>query len=203
MGTPDDHDSIRLLLRRIRAGDPDAATELVRRFEPLIRLRVRVWLRLHHPGLMGEFDSADICQSVLQSFFVRAAGGQFDLDDPDKVAGLLVRMARYKLLDQVKHRHAGPRDIRRRERAGVGAPEPVAREADPARLVMGRDLLEMVRSRLNDEERRVANFRAEGRTWAEIASGMGGTPDGRRKQLTRALDRVAVELDIDRCDLGG
>ena len=64
-------------LQRIRAGDDQAAVELVQQFEPLIRTEVR--MRLSDPRLYRLFDSMDICQSVLASFFVRAAVGQYDL----------------------------------------------------------------------------------------------------------------------------
>ena len=33
--------------------------------------------------------------------------------------------------------------------------------------------------------------------WNEIAAELGGTPDGHRMRLTRALDRVAPELGLD------
>ncbi len=196
-------DSALLLLKRVRAGDPEAAADLVRRYEPLIRARVRVWIRLHRPGLLGELESVDICQSVLGSFFVRAAGGQYDLERPEQLAGLLVQMARHKLIDQIKRRHAGRRDVRRNDRTPADAEERAARDPDPARLLMGRDLLDQVRRRLVAEERRVADLRAEGRTWAEVAIALGGTPEGRRKQLARALNRVAQQIGIDDGDLGG
>ena len=75
------------LIRRVRAGDEQASAELVRRYEPAIRIAVRV--RLNDPGLRRLFDSMDICQSVLGSFFVRAALGQFELDNPDQLLKLL------------------------------------------------------------------------------------------------------------------
>ena len=75
-------ESLPSILRRVRAGDPEAAEAVVRCYEPLVRRRVRVWLRLHHPELLGELESVDICQSVLASFFLRAAGGQYDLESP-------------------------------------------------------------------------------------------------------------------------
>src|SRR6478736_1392899 len=82
-------------LRRIRAGDQGAAAELVRQYEPAIRLEVR--RRLNDPSLYPLFGSMDICQSVLASFFVRVAVGQYDLDHPGELLGLLVAMARNKL----------------------------------------------------------------------------------------------------------
>lgn len=203
MALLDDDESVPPLIHRVRAGDPEAAAELVRRYEPLIRARVHVWLRLNHPELLGEVESVDICQSVLCSFFVRAAAGQFDLESPERLAGLLVRMARNKLLDQLKHRHAGRRDVRRNESIETALGQVTARDPDPSRVLLGRELLERVRGRLAAEERRAADLRGEGHTWAEVAGAMGGTPDGRRVQLARALDRVARELGLDEGDLGG
>jgi hypothetical protein len=57
-------------------------------------------------------------------------------------------------------------------------------------------LLAAVRLRLTEEERHLAERRAEGAAWAAIAAELGGTPDGRRMQLTRALDRVERELGL-------
>ena len=76
-------------IRRIRAGDEQAATELVRRYEPLIRREVR--LHLEDQRLLRLFDSMDVVQSVLASFFIRTAAGEYDLESPEQLAGLLVR----------------------------------------------------------------------------------------------------------------
>jgi RNA polymerase sigma-70 factor (ECF subfamily) len=89
------------LLRRVRAGDEAAAAELVRSYEPAIRNAVRH--RLADARLQPLLDSMDISQSVLHSFFVRAADGQYDLHQPADLVKLLVHMAR-------KHR-AERRDI--------------------------------------------------------------------------------------------
>jgi RNA polymerase sigma-70 factor (ECF subfamily) len=66
-----DADAFRDLITRVRNGDDQAATELVRRYEPTIRMAIRV--RLDHSDLRRLLDSMDICQSVLANFFVRAA----------------------------------------------------------------------------------------------------------------------------------
>src|SRR5206468_2113644 len=49
------------LIRRVRQRDEQAAAELVRRYEPAIRVAVRV--RLTDPRLRRVVDSMDICQS--------------------------------------------------------------------------------------------------------------------------------------------
>src|SRR5947209_14849908 len=103
------------LFGRLRAGDAEAAAELFRRYEPAIRRRVRVWLRLQDPRLRRVFDSMDICQSVLASFFLRAAAGQYDLEEPGQLIALLFRMAQHKLAHQVARQQAARRDVRRHQ----------------------------------------------------------------------------------------
>ena len=194
---PDLRDSAPLgeLIDQVRRGDERAAEELVRRYEPLIRQRVRIGLRMQDERLGRVFDSMDVCQSVLASFFFRAASGQYDLEQPGQLVALLTRMAKNKLSHRVVEQQAQRRDVRRD--GGVDSVEAVDPQPGPERRVAGRELLEAVRARLGAEERGIADRRGEGRSWAEIAEEFGGTGDARRKQLARALDRIAVDLGLD------
>jgi RNA polymerase sigma factor (sigma-70 family) len=184
-------------IRRVRAGDEHAAAELVRRYEPEIRLEVRTWLRLHDPRLRRVFDSMDICQSVLASFFVRAAVGEFDLEEPSQLIRLLVGMARNKLTEQVRFHLRKRRDVRRIGANELEQTDPAESEESPSELISARELLQKVRERFSDEERRLAELRAQGMGWAAVAGELGGTPEGRRKQLARAMERVGSELGLD------
>ena len=47
------------------------------------------------------------------------------------------------------------------------------------------------------DERAIADARGLGKSWQEIADDLGGTPEARRKQLARAIDRVAPDLGLD------
>src|SRR5579862_9016800 len=82
-------------LTRVRSGDDQAAADLVRQYEAVIRREVR--LRLTNPSVYRLLDDEDVCQSVLASFFVRASLGQYDLHDPAQLRQLLLSMARNKL----------------------------------------------------------------------------------------------------------
>jgi RNA polymerase sigma-70 factor (ECF subfamily) len=181
-------------IRRIRAGDDQAARELVERYEPVIRREVK--MRLRDPRLYRRLDWMDICQSVMASFFVRAASGQYDLDRPDQLLRLLVVMARHKLAKQERRHRADRRDYRLAEDrdpaylAGKPGTDPT-----PSRLVCGRELLEAFRDRLSEEERMLADLRAEGCEWTEVAARIGGTPQARRMQLARAVRRVERQLE--------
>jgi RNA polymerase sigma-70 factor (ECF subfamily) len=180
-------------LRRIRAGDQEASVELIRQFEPVIRLAVR--RRLRDPGLYRLLDSVDICQSVLKSFFVRASAGQYELEQPQQLLHLLVSMAHNKLTLQARKLRTQRRDSRR-EVAGSDA-DPEEPAPGPDRVAAGRDLLQQVRRHLSAEERHLTELRGAGHTWPEIAARLGGTPQARRRQLTRALDRVARHLGLE------
>ncbi len=181
------------LIRRVRAGDETAAADLVRRFEPTIRRVIR--FRLVDSRLRRQLDSVDVCQSVLASFFVRAALGQYELDQPEQVTKLLTVMARNKLVGHARKRR--PEPLEQVLGGASEAPNLIAPEASPSRQVAGRDLLEQMRSRLTADERDLADRRAQGCEWAAIAAELGGTPDAYRKKLARAVERVARELGLD------
>ena len=189
------------LVARVRAGDADAAAELVRSYEPVIRSRVRVWLRMQDVRLRRVFDSMDICQSVLASFFVRAAAGQYDLDQPEQLTALLMQMARHNLAHQVSKQTAQRRDIRRTDGGGLEAVATPMVQPSPSEHIAGRELFDAVRAKLRDEERRIADLRGDGNDWAAIAAELGGTPDALRMKLARALDRVTAELGLEESDL--
>ena len=180
-------------IRRIRAGDDQAARELVKRYEPVIRCEVR--LRLRDPRLYSRFDWTDICQSVMASFFVRAAAGQYELEQPDQLLRLLVVMTRKKLAYQARRHCAGMRDCRRMAAYDPAYLDGPTAAPSPSRLVVGRELLAEVNRRLSEEERRLADLRADGCEWTQIAARIGGTAEARRKQLARAVDRVEQQLE--------
>lgn len=187
-------------LRRIRAGDEQAAAELVRRYEPTIRIEVRA--RLTDPSLYRLFDSMDICQSVLASFFVRAAAGDYELESPRQLLKLLVAITRNKVAFQARKHRSQRRDHRRVARSDLQEMEVADSTPSPDRLAEGQNLLQEVRERLAADERQIADLRGLGKSWPEIAAELGGTAEARRKQLTRALDRVAAELGLEE-ELGG
>jgi RNA polymerase sigma-70 factor (ECF subfamily) len=184
------------LMSRVRAGEPDAAAELVRAYEPEVRRAIRAWLT--DPGLARVLDSMDICQSVLANFFVRAAAGQFELDRPEQLLGLLVQMARNKLRDQARRLHAARRDQRRLHPNGTEALNVVKDDQPtPSQVVAERDLLRCLLERLSPRDRNLAKQRAEGRSWVEIGTALGIAADTVRVRLQRAIDRVARDLHLD------
>jgi RNA polymerase sigma-70 factor (ECF subfamily) len=188
-----DEQTFHELMRRVRARDQQAAADLVKRYERVIRVAVRVRLGADLRGLL---DSTDICQSVLASFFVRAALGQYELNEPEQLLRLLTTMARHKLLNQARKQRTAGRDARRLER-GVAVEEAVLDpEPGPNQVAADRELLERVLARLPEDARRLAAARSQGRTWDEIAAETGERSDTLRMRFRRALDEVTGALGL-------
>jgi RNA polymerase sigma-70 factor (ECF subfamily) len=183
------------LIRRVRAWDQDAAAELVRRYEPAIRRAVR--FRLASARLGNLLDSMDICQSVLKSFFVRAASSQYELETPEQVMSLLTAMARNKLATQARKQHSLRRDNRRASAIGDEGSRLVAPGDSPSAAIVVRDLQQEVRRRLAPDEWQLLEMKNQGHDWATIAARVGGLAETLRKKLARAIDRVVAELGLE------
>ena len=109
-------------------------------------------------------------------------------------------MARNKLADQLRREQARCRDHRRIDAGDVRDYEVIGAEPSPSRNVCARDLLDEFRRRMSPEERQLADRRALGREWPDIAAELGGRPDALRKKLDRAVSRIARELGVDDLD---
>jgi RNA polymerase sigma-70 factor (ECF subfamily) len=180
------------LIARVRSGDDTAAAELVRHYEPVLRRIIRV--RLTSARLRRRCDTEDVCQSVLASFFVRAALGQYDVATPDDLVKLLGRMARNKVVDRA-------RGLAREHSQGVAAelseetiPDP---GPSPSRRLMLQDLLERARQLLPEADRRLLEARLAGREWVELAAEGGVSAEALRKRLSRSVDLVARQLGLE------
>src|SRR5215216_1500296 len=107
-----DGDEIRGFLRRIQAGDEEAARELLARYEAEVRLVVRRQL----PKLLrSQFDSLDFLQSVWGSFFrrVRSGPGLAQFEDQRHLVAFLARAAKNKVIDAYRKAGSQKQNMRR------------------------------------------------------------------------------------------
>jgi DNA-directed RNA polymerase specialized sigma24 family protein len=182
------------LIHRVRSGDQDAATDLVRLFEPYILrvIRIRMRERADFERLRHEVSSADICQSVFTSLFVRLKDGRFELDHPDDLTKLLTVMARLKIATKARRSSVRWRDVfcddapQNRADSGPGPEKPVD----------DKDLSEAILRLFSLDDLEILNRRLGGETWSQIAETLGGTPDARRHQLERAIDLVRDNPEV-------
>jgi RNA polymerase sigma-70 factor (ECF subfamily) len=181
-------------VRRLRDRDEHAASELVRRYEPAIRRAVRV--RLRDPRLRRVIESGDVCQAAFASFFVRTSQGEYDLQRPDQLLRLLATIARNKLAWHANRERAGRRDQRRVDPAAV-LEECPASGGSPSRQAAAIELVQEAQRRLTPHERELLERRNQGLEWAEIAGELGGSPDGLRVRLARAVARIRRQLGLE------
>jgi RNA polymerase sigma-70 factor (ECF subfamily) len=180
------------LVTRIRNGEEAAAHELVRRYEFTIRVAVRI--RLSDPALRRQFDSMDICQSVLGSFFLHVSSGAYTLDDPRQLVALLTEMAKNKLAMHARQHTRRRRDIRRTKSLDAQQNQLPSREVSPYQQVADRDQLALAYKMMGPAVCEMIHMRMAGTPWEEVATRLGGTADARRKQYQRALGQTARKL---------
>jgi RNA polymerase sigma factor (sigma-70 family) len=183
------------VLDQARRGDEDAVRQLVARYEPQIRRVVRV--RLTNEAFRREFDSLDICQSVMADFFLGVRSNRYSLETPEQLIGLLAAMARHKFLKRAKRHSTAKRDSRRRYIGDVAELELAAKDDTPSAIVARKELRDAILACLSPAERTVAQRRSEGWSWQELVEEFGGTPDQLRVRHGRALARVRRELGLD------
>jgi len=187
-------ESFQVLIGRLRSGDEQAAAELMQTYEPAIRRIVRIQMR--DSRLRRLLDTSDICQSVLASFFLRVAVGQYDLDSPDQLMKLLATMARNKLASHARKERTLRRDNRRTS-AEATESMVVDNEPSPSLNAVTKELVAEFQRRLSPQELQLVEYRRQGRDWSDIAAELGETPVVLRKRLSRALDRASQELGLE------
>jgi RNA polymerase sigma factor (sigma-70 family) len=182
------------LLNRVHGGDDDAAQQLVERFGAAVRVAIRT--HLSDPRLRRQFDSLDVCQSVLASFFLHAANVGYELTVPSQILALLTRIAKNKLSTRTRDQLRQRRDIRRLSRVRVEEAIIPSHDPDPAQQAENQELLARALDSMTPEIRAIAVRRMDGENWPMIAQSLGGTAESLRKQFERAVQRIADSLDV-------
>jgi len=184
------------LIRRVRTGDQQAAAEVVRLYRPEIHKSIRLFL--FHFRLHRVLDLSDISQCVLARFFARAAAGCFEVHDAEQLLKLLLTMARNKIRDEARRHHAQRRDGRRLEEKMSAEYLNVIedRQPTPSKIVAGYELVQEFYRQLTNDERRLAEQRTLGKSWASIAAEEGTSAEAVRKKLARGCSRVARQLGM-------
>src|SRR3954462_2301268 len=104
-----DAPSDRSLLRRLRGGSEDAATQLYRRYAHRLRALARANTSAH---LARRVDAEDIVQSVFRIFFTAASQGLYDVPAGEDLWKLLLVIALNKIRAEGVFHRAAKRDAR-------------------------------------------------------------------------------------------
>jgi RNA polymerase sigma factor (sigma-70 family) len=181
----------RLLMRRVVAGDDDAARQLVEEYGESIRRAVR---RVLDSRLRSKFDSLDFAQLVWGSFF-RARDRMDRFDRPGELAAFLITMARNKVGTE---RRRYLRTVKRganyehewiKTSLAEEAKIPDARLNEAIDVVIADEMLERMLADQPPRFRKIIQLRLQGKTHDEIAQALHLT----RSAVHRFLKRLSEE----------
>jgi RNA polymerase sigma-70 factor, ECF subfamily len=96
------------LVRRIQAGEQDAATALYMRYAQRLQ---RLAERSTAPELAVRFDAEDVVQSVFRTFFRRVQIGHYDLPAGEELWRLLLVISLNKIRTLAVHHRAQKRSV--------------------------------------------------------------------------------------------
>jgi RNA polymerase sigma-70 factor, ECF subfamily len=164
------------LLRRLAAGQENAADVLYRRYADRIRSLASARLPEH---LVARADPDDVVQSVFRAFFTSAKQGLYRVPDGETLWGLLAVVTVNKVRSLYEHHAAARRDARRT--VPFGRTDVPILESDLMELAV-RDVLE----HLPPTERAAVELRLEGYEVAEIAGRCGRSKRAVERSLQKA-----------------
>ncbi|MFO0916513.1 MAG: sigma-70 family RNA polymerase sigma factor [Pirellulales bacterium] len=188
-------DDFQQLLEKAKAGDQGAAKVLFDRYKHAIRRAARS--RIFSERQRRIFDSEDILQTVMKSFFDRAArpDNHWKLDTPESLVNLLMTMAKNKATDKA-------RGLDTASRGGGGEAVPMdlgnvpgKSQRSPDELAEIKDLATKCWDRMPADLRGLYRMRVEERmSWDEIGEELDESAEACRKRLVRGLEEVASQF---------
>lgn len=198
--TPDE--SFEHVKAQLERGEASGASEVFRRFAR--RLIALASSRLHDK-VKDKVDPEDVVQSALRSFFVRQAGGQFELRDWGGLWAILVVITLRKCRKQFRLFSAGRRAVGRERSLDAAGPddrptwEALADDPTPDEAAQLADLVERILSGLGPRERPIVEFRLQGYTVEETSRLTGRSERTCHRVLsdvrTRLKDLLTHELE--------
>lgn len=188
------------LIAAAREGDESALAALCKRYEA--KLRARVERRLS-PALRRRVAASDVIQEALMVAAERI--GDFEDRGPGSFGRWLGRIVDLKAQQLVRH-HAGTAkrdvgaEVTRAARATMGAVR--GRSPSPSQIAIGKETREAAQRAIAalppTYQQVIRLIQGEGLTLAQAGERMGRTRDAVKGLYSRALGRLARELNIEK-----
>jgi RNA polymerase sigma-70 factor (ECF subfamily) len=165
------------LIARAREGDEAALADLIRRFEPEVRMVVRGRLPR---ALRSKFDSMDFVQSLWESVLKNDGTDLPRFDNSRHFMGFLAGVARNKVCEEHRRRTKTRKyDLRKEEplyvrRGNREVPREVAATGpSPSQDAQARERLDQLLEGRSPLEQQVVHLRRKGLTYEEIGERLG------------------------------
>jgi RNA polymerase sigma-70 factor (ECF subfamily) len=172
------------LLRRLRKGNPDAATQLYIRYADRLRALARAECAA---DLAPRMDVDDIVQSVFSSFFRGVGQGYYDVPHGDELWKLFLVIALNKIRAKGAYHRAAKRDVRKTageellDRASASG-----QESQEIAYTLLRMVIEDALAELPAVQQQMIRLRIDGHEVADIAA--------HTQRSRRTVERVLQEF---------
>jgi RNA polymerase sigma-70 factor (ECF subfamily) len=175
------------LLRRLRSGSSDAATQLYLRYAHRLHALARAKTSA---DLARQVDSDEIVQSVFGSFFRGAQAGYYDVPAGEELWKLFLVIALNKIRAKGAYHRAAKRDLRKTSSAETldDLRESTTDDAD-ALMVLQLTIDESL-DKMPEQHRQILLLRVEGHEIEEIAQSVGRS----KRTVERILQEVRASL---------
>jgi RNA polymerase sigma-70 factor (ECF subfamily) len=180
------------LLRRIRGGSQDAATELYFRYAHRLRALVRARCST---DLARRIEPDDIVQSVFRRFFARVVQGDYDVPAGEELWGLFLVIALNRIRAAELYHRAGKRDVRH----SVDVPEALEQkgssESDEVAYNVLHLTIQETLAGMSALQRQILELRVQGYEVAEIAEQTGRSKRTVERNLQEIRTRLRTSLE--------
>lgn len=177
------------LLDRASAGDDTAIGEMIRRFEPEIRLIAH---RQLGSSLRPYLDSMDLAQSIHRDLLIGLRDGKFEFSNKGQLLAFVTSLVRWKAARHWRKHRRQQRQSGVRPASDGLADVVVSLQAkensdfSPTEL----DQIEFLLKQLDPADCELLSLRLEGHTTAEVARLLQVNPDVTRVRLSRLRKRL-------------
>jgi RNA polymerase sigma-70 factor, ECF subfamily len=176
------------LVRMVRDGNDDAATELYERYARRVLGLVQ---SQSGPHLLAQVEPEDIVQSIFKSVFRGVAAGAYDAPPSGTLWQLIAVIAVHKIRRNASKRVAAKRDNRRTESLQSIELDPANHQNDAAAVEVAiKEAIEC----LKPSEQEAVLLRVQGYGIEEIADRLGRSRRTIERQLQRAREILADQL---------
>ena len=168
------------LLRRLRKGEDDAATQLYLRYARRLQGLAR---KQSSARLARRVDPEEIVQSVFRTFFRRVQTGDYDIPPGEELWRLLLVITLNKIRRAALYHHAERRDVRRT--VGINYRLTAASESETALATLQMVIADVIRD-LPPAKAEMVRLRIDGHEIDEIVT--------RTKRSKRTVERTLQDF---------
>jgi len=189
-----DDDQWQRLIQGLRSGDQAVMNDFFREFGASLE---RIAEKQLPAGLKRRVGAEDVVQSACRTFFRRAQGGEFQLEDSENLWRLMCAITLTKVREQMRFHLRKKRSLQNElpltpvgETESVAAFEPVADEQSPAEALEFAEQFQQIMTGLDREEQQVIDLKLQDLSNDDVAEQLGCS----ERTVRRILKKVQAVL---------